>query len=401
MRITASPAPLSRKGRGEQAKRGISLLEVLISMFVLAVGLLSLASMVPVGQFQVTQANHADAATAVGRKAFREIKVRDMLDEAAWITTTGAAYAAAPPKPFVIDSLAVISGSYANFPYGGASFPVTNLAKPDRISIKDLPLNVNLNQQSADRIFRGTDDRQWDLANDTTQRPKALLDSTSTPLPIQQQSRGEYSWLAMVSPLTHYTLNGTQYQSNYFSELARVDVVVFHKRDLVDTSVPTSERSVWADVQFSGFGTLDVQLRIPDPPPTPVPTDKEAKELLRVRVNQWVMISGERKGKAATTGPPPTPALPAIPVHRWFRVVSVGEMQSTASPWIIDVTLAGPELEYFGSGTPPPALYTDADDSTPATSDGTNTLICTICDGVVAVFEKTVQLDEPSLWTAH
>src|SRR5688500_2699703 len=64
--------------------RGISLLEVLFAIFVLAVGLLGLAAMVPVGKFQVSEANHADRSVAIGLAAHREIKVRDYLDAEGW-----------------------------------------------------------------------------------------------------------------------------------------------------------------------------------------------------------------------------------------------------------------------------------------------------------------------------
>ena len=57
-------------------QRGISLLEVLFSMFVLSVGLLGLAAMVPVGKHQVTEASHADRGTAIGLAASARAKQR-------------------------------------------------------------------------------------------------------------------------------------------------------------------------------------------------------------------------------------------------------------------------------------------------------------------------------------
>lgn len=60
-------------------RRGISLLEVLISMFILLVGLLGVGALIPVGKLEVSQADQYDRTGAVGRAAFREIKVRGML----------------------------------------------------------------------------------------------------------------------------------------------------------------------------------------------------------------------------------------------------------------------------------------------------------------------------------
>lgn len=67
------------------ARRGISLLEVLISAFVLSVGMLGLLSLVPLGGYRMGQVNQFDRAAATGRHAFREFKTRDMLEPNKWM----------------------------------------------------------------------------------------------------------------------------------------------------------------------------------------------------------------------------------------------------------------------------------------------------------------------------
>ncbi len=67
------------------ARRGISLLEVLISAFVLSVGMLGLLSLVPLGGYRMGQVNQFDRAAATGRHAFREFKTRDMLEPNRWM----------------------------------------------------------------------------------------------------------------------------------------------------------------------------------------------------------------------------------------------------------------------------------------------------------------------------
>lgn len=75
-----------------RARRGLTLLEVLIAIFVLAIGLLGVAALIPVGRFQLEQGAKQDRAAAVGRAAWREVEVRGMLDPTVWINWEGAIF---------------------------------------------------------------------------------------------------------------------------------------------------------------------------------------------------------------------------------------------------------------------------------------------------------------------
>ncbi len=328
-------------------RTGISLLEVLISMFVLAVGLLGLASMVPVGQFQVSQATHADFASSVGRgEAFKHIKVQDMLDEASWVYYTAGAYQpymptssafVNPSNPidtaFVIDGLALATYAtdtdYQFFPYTSTTmpWPSTSVPRVDRISIKDLAVNNNnIAVETADRIFRGLDDKIFEIPTDTTRRPMLMnsirpytdsngngVYNTGEPFndlngngtwdagqSAQLQSQGDYSWMVMISPALWWdttAVDGTapnQAVPIFVDGLGTTTVLVLHKRDLADTALPPSERGVWADVQSVGAGSLDVQLR-----DTTSTIFEDAKRFLRVRHNQWIMLSADTRGNSS------------------------------------------------------------------------------------------------------
>ncbi|MBX9790782.1 MAG: hypothetical protein K2Y37_17835 [Pirellulales bacterium] len=66
-------------------RTGISLLEVLIAMFILSVGLLGLAALLPVGQADVVDAGKSERSSAAGRLAMRDLRARGMLAVDNWM----------------------------------------------------------------------------------------------------------------------------------------------------------------------------------------------------------------------------------------------------------------------------------------------------------------------------
>ncbi len=64
--------------------RGISLMEVLASTFVIGVGLMGVLAVIPFGAYQVNKANNADYCAGVLRDAAAEIQVREMAKPYRW-----------------------------------------------------------------------------------------------------------------------------------------------------------------------------------------------------------------------------------------------------------------------------------------------------------------------------
>lgn len=65
-------------------RQGMSLIEVLISMFVLLFGLLGVAAIFPVGNHYVTEGEKYDFSSALAQNAFEELKGRGMLRPKLW-----------------------------------------------------------------------------------------------------------------------------------------------------------------------------------------------------------------------------------------------------------------------------------------------------------------------------
>lgn len=75
---------------------GVTLLEVLISIGVMAVGLMGMASLIPLGRLELAEADKLDNSSALGRAAFRELTVRGYLRPEMWVDPITGKTVAAP-----------------------------------------------------------------------------------------------------------------------------------------------------------------------------------------------------------------------------------------------------------------------------------------------------------------
>jgi hypothetical protein len=73
--------PVTRTGR---PRRGVSVVEVLFAIGVVAVGLLGVLALIPVAGARVTRGVIADAGDRLGRNAVREFHVRGMAEDGVW-----------------------------------------------------------------------------------------------------------------------------------------------------------------------------------------------------------------------------------------------------------------------------------------------------------------------------
>jgi hypothetical protein len=474
--------------RTQIRRRGITLLEVLISMFVALVGLAGLASLFWLGGVEMSEGAKIDRAMAVARAAQRTFKILGMhrpiqsyTTTSGGVTTTGLTqtwvalygysptnaqfidgstpggtisastnpaaaallaptmpFAGAPPyyyyananggkfgignytQGFAIDPIGVLANAAAT-PIPPSGFPPadptgTTISVPPhgsdttpclvRVTLMSYPqtlvtpnttptltttstLGQTYTAGQADLVFRSQDDLLLNPPNGDFP-PTQIYSSAG-----RRQSQGDYSWLATVVP------GFSTFESNITNpllpidtpigdtNLVRVSIVVFYKRIPTilpgDATTPPSERMVTvnlAPVAPAAFPTGvaggDVQL-----------STALAQNDLNLKAGQWIMLS--QAPAPATFNPqvpnPPGPnnniKISSTYWYRWYKVVATGSIQGTTGNWYRNVTLSGPDWNP-GTATAPIPTY------------------ASICDGVVAVYEKEMELEQTgSPWSPN
>jgi type II secretory pathway pseudopilin PulG len=407
LRIPHSPFP------PPHFRRAISLLEVLVSMFILTVGLLSIASLLPLGSYQAQKALTEDAKASIGHNAYREFRTRAMAQPTAWWHYLEATQATDLPKLVIdntgysqkirtndnrnqgvnylplsvaIDPLALARPASSSTDVGGFKskfFPrlpdgqTDNNGNPRmvRVTLANIP-DPDIAREIAALVFQVRDDTVWDKSTnpDGPAISRWETDNPNSPgVWFRREFAGNYSWLATLTP-TYVNSTGAQTQWN-------LSIVIFHRRSLATRQTEDGqevERQVtvkgdsWQDyIGFGlGGGELTIQGSNPNNP------ELGARETA-VRPGQWVMVCGRYY----------SPNLSANthnrPVFHWFRVVTAGDFANNER----QVTLAGPDWNW----------HWDRNDTQNSAKWCRPTHVA-IFNDCVGVFEKTIHLEGPSMY---
>jgi hypothetical protein len=392
-------------------RRGLSLLEVLFTIFVLAVGLLGLASLLTGGHSHFSQGEQADRSAACGRAAQRDIEAHDMLRYSNWrwvVDTSGSNWTASEQQlwgrfvqangintfsgtnnaylaPFVIDPL-FVAAEAANgqaekvqwFPYTNATPPAPASETPLVTAIPRLP-RFTLADAATTKLFDGATADQWFTSRDDLRfeprqrdaRPDLMLERDPSNSPTLSSIAGDYSWMVMVTPAEaeNYVPGAAVLGSNPPEQgglrldqrrLFTATVVVFYKRDARVETAPPTERQALATV----LGPHSILV---------------SENLGSLTSGRWIMLSAVLKPPLGENPPP------LRPLHRWYRIASVGQGPTKTQ---VLLNLTGPDWS-TGQTTSP---YTDV-------HGDTCHAVVTVVDKVVGVFERTVELDVRSLST--
>ncbi|MDA1054179.1 MAG: hypothetical protein O3C40_27345 [Planctomycetota bacterium] len=349
-------------------RRGVSLLEVMFAMGVIAIGLAGVIAILPVALHHIGRGAVLDNASRVGLNAVEEFDLRGMgrpslwryratppavpLGPDLWFATPNATTRNGWATAFAIDPWFIAkNNSDVNadeFPYGNTA----SVPRMDRITFRAFPGGTAsmMTAVQAEDVFVSQDELVFDLPADRAQPPTQVFGQAAA----RRQYEGSISWMATVAPVL----------SSADRDLYTLSIVVFHNRSVTDTS---AEHVV--DVRnfiASGLAGGDVTLQGSSP------------DDLDLQAGNWVMLMDFLSG---------------VPYFRWYRVVATEESaQLSGTNWQRDVTLHGADwptslvanTNLYWSSSPPPA--------------GTVPTRVAVIDNVVAVYEKTVRLETGNLW---
>ncbi len=358
-----------------RARRGVTLLEVLVSIFVILGGMLGVAALLPVGRFEMSMCLRADRAGTAGRAALREAQVREMLYPNAWYWNPGLV-TPWPDMPVAIDPVgwaanvdksAVPPAPPPTFLYFPARPSLGPVVMP-RVTLKSLVPSSSPGawMALADGVFTCQDDLRFENPGEKTLRPKQLYrllyplpdgtNASSDPNVVVNGSavaavrESKYSWMMTIAPADNeYGANaGTR-------KLYTLSAVVFYSRLLT----ADGERTCLVDSGSLGplVGGGDVVL--------------VGADALEARAGQWILLRGSKQVTRInpTTGRPE----PAVAyAFRWYRVIAADEFNPSTNKRRL--TLAGPD-------------WTDIN------SWAGNRLWAGIFPGAIGVYTETVELE--------
>ena len=393
-----APRPLPFALRASGRARGVSLIEVLISVFVLSVGMLGLAALLPVGRMTILETTKADRSGDCGRAALRDLKIRRMLDSEAWahgfpdtvtevVDQTNIWTAiwdetraqGSPPsrgaRSLVIDPLArsksLLTATDTTRIFGktfaASDVPIPRvMLKPlvwDRVASQTILLAPR--RTLAERIFVWPDDLVLSMPEEMSPpqpmgRPRLLQDVNGSNV-----MSGDYSWFATVTPAVRPTpvLNAGAWQPIWPpDERLRftVSIVVCYRRDFSERSVQLIDPNVATPFPDNGLGGGSVVL-----------DDLISNDAISVRENQWVALCSRLTG-----------------LCKWYRVVGISDdAHPTKTNRINRLTLSGPDWQPSVDSS---SSYRD--------SNGSYDYMVALGASVIGVYTTTVELDQDPAW---
>jgi type II secretory pathway pseudopilin PulG len=328
-------------------------------------------------------------------------------------------------------------GSWALYP-SAANRPGWRWTRMQRVTWADPGLTVSLlSEEQAERVFVWDDDLVIPVPGPDGDRPRQMFLSdnlrgeafprlASTTTPLYAQNAGNYSYLITVTPSAEHvdfvnyralSPNGDDLPYTHAEHAPKYDVsvIVFYKRDMNPPSLydpagggfepgqTPGERQLRLEFAASRFFPGGTALGGGDAEVMLLPGQQDSSgtpllEYLEFKKNEWVMVSG---GYATPYKDPVTGDYVPIGVHKWYRIVAVGEIviegdldgngrfdpdedlnnNTVQDPPYRGVTLAGPDWNPLWS----------QDWSNPL--DGIADLLATVPKGVVGVSTATVQYE--------
>jgi type II secretory pathway pseudopilin PulG len=338
-------------------RRGISLLEVLISIGIIALGILPVALLIPVAQSKVEQGIAADRQATLGNRAVADFRIRNMGSPRNWRVPNASVAAVFDSKGEVIrrgyclDPTALVSWTDPSppwfFPHG-----TTSSAALLRITLKSLTassVSEDVRRDLARQVFDLRDDLVFDRPVDQSQFPRRQFFVNPTDgTPVRTHADGSMSWFATVTP-TISNLSGT-------NDSFLLSVVVVRGR----VTSPTEEGIATASSQFAGEVTLtDLGT-----------TSSEQIRVADLRIGDWILLAKPLPDLIAKTS--------GI-AYRWTKIIGADENDGVIG---VARTFTIANNDFFRPVT------------TASDSSGQAILV----RGVSGVYERTIRLQTDSAW---
>ncbi|MFT5527861.1 MAG: prepilin-type N-terminal cleavage/methylation domain-containing protein [Pirellulaceae bacterium] len=395
-------------------RRGFSLIEVMFSIAVVAIGLLGVLALFPAASHQAQQGLIADSAARMAHNAFREFDVRNMRSPLNWTVGDPNVNDAMidtwhdQGHSFCIDPMFRDS---AAFPYSSQYANTPLMHRVTLVNSLELRVNGNrvpLSEQLAVEIFMGQDDLSVDRPDDGQLPPSQQFGA----LDSRRQFDGRYSWMMTLvpeldpvfvkpggnlSPDEQLLLDEPAMAAN---DQYLLSVVVFHQRNLgfdITTTDPAEHPEHVALVSFDGggIGGGDISL------------NATSAEAIDVKDGQWIMLGGGLYAydsqwdiDAGGSWGDSLPGRPQFPYFRWYRIIAAGNTAPLPNgTFVRSLTVAGPDWPL----TPPPPgtlssppTYDQRRASSPFVHAIDTKAI--IVKGIANVVERSVRLDDANLW---
>lgn len=397
----------------KSSRHGLTLMEILASVFILAFGLMAVITVLPFAVKQIERLNVADISGACGRGAVQQIRIAEWhKPENIWV---GQDFSGLFPaydfsgqnsgseecvlaEPFIVDPLGLLGSVYNYMDDGaemtGREFPMrVKQSSNDRDTLHVMSLvDYHGNQQNglqkfdkdkAESFFRWNDDMVFAQDTQSDSGRPVLVENSTTKKPL---ASGEFSWLYMVTPrLGHmkfadgklavkrqgmdvgisdiaYTL------SNNIDEYI-ISVVVFHRRDLYPEPLEMKlGENQYRPIRKLGTRTADNTLNATG---ANIMLLSENEEDLDMSSIKWILLTGRSQELHDTYNSGANGTLCAM----WYRVSGYDDIQSDDDGYFRRVFLVGPDW--------PGAKTSSANPKDPP-------VYAILCDGVVQVFHDTI-----------
>ncbi len=381
-------------------RRGVSLMEVLVSIGVVSIGLMGVAALIPLAFHEAETGARSDRKALVSKRAYREFHLLGMANPAQWVNLrtlgsipnpSGSVDTQSSPRvAYCLDPRWVANNAdqatvpwWYSLPAVSASLTAPQIEElslrvplMERISLRPAPdASTWMSLPHADEIFLAQDDLEFELPKQQALPPvqTPLTDATPQKYPLKRYAQGNFSWFATVVPEDGY------------SDMYKLSIAVCYQRNLNAVEIvapviaPDSQQLASATSQFGtgiGINYAGGDITVATTPNLASAHDSVLVNFnggpIPVQVGEYVMLT---RHVLTATG--------FTQRFQWYRVVAVDN-----APDNLILSLHGADWDFK------PVVV----QGVTANDISRQRTYMVYVPGITSVFEKTIRLETSSLW---